>query len=440
MVHRLVQSRHPFVVLRGRTYYFRYAFPLHLRELCPWLPAEVKRSLRTDSFSDAVALVETRLPIIKLLKQSRDIALVEPLYHRLVDFSSQVGQWTKAQFKVLSSALAQGEHASPVMEKQPSVPRLQTVWQDFVKWKKWTRRRADQNQRTFDNLKFFLGNVPVNRITKADLKKALESISMLPVRNKKPYTKMALNQLVKLDVPESDYLSSKSVREHLKLAQGIFSSYLVREADILTHAPTDGVRWEVVNNRYASLTDVQVRESLERSEGKPEWFSWFMRIAVYTGARRSEIAALRSGDFKFCRDTQRHYMVIHKGKTDAARRVVPKHSRLIEQGLLAWVDEAGDLLFPVAATTPNRVTENFASLLDESMNDIGERIVFHSVRHTFITKARATGLNTALIQQIVGHEKTGAGITDRYTHSFQMKDILPVVDCIEYDVLGAKER
>jgi len=439
MVHRQVHNRYPFIVLRGRTYYFRFAFPLHLRKLCPWLPVEVKRSLRTASFSEAVALVEAKLPLINLLKRCRDSDQVEPLFTRLTDFTEQFSEWVSKQYEVLSVLLKQSDSNSQSSKRKellPSAPRLETVWKDFLQKRKWNKRRADQNQRTFDNLRFFLGNVPVNRIKKSDIKKALESISMLPVRNKKPYSRMTIKQLSRLDVPAEDLLSSKSVREHLKLAQGIFSSYLVREVDLLASSPTEGVRWEVQNNRYASVTDAQIRDVLRRSVSKPEWFQWFLRLAVYSGARRSEIASLKGSDFKLCSDTHRYYFVIHKGKTQAARRVVPVHAKLIEDGLLNWIGDSEDLLFPVASTTPNRVTENFGSLLDEQVNDIGERIVFHSVRHTFITKARATALNTALIQQVVGHEKSGAGVTDRYTHTFQMKDVLPVVDVIDYGESG----
>ncbi len=46
MVQTLVQSH---LILRGDTYYFRYVLPAHIRSLCPSLPAEIKRSLRTGS-------------------------------------------------------------------------------------------------------------------------------------------------------------------------------------------------------------------------------------------------------------------------------------------------------------------------------------------------------------------------------------------------------
>lgn len=93
--------------------------------------------------------------------------------------------------------------------------------------------------------------------------------------------------------------------------------------------------------------------------------------------------------------------------------------------------KGGDLIFPIAAGNLNRVTENFYALLDVKLNDLGERRVFHSTRHTFITKTRAAGVANSIVQQVVGHEKTGAGMTDRYTHTFQLKDVLGAVDCIK---------
>ncbi|MCP3684805.1 MAG: DUF3258 domain-containing protein [bacterium] len=438
MVQQLVQSRHPYVILRGRTYYFRYAFPKHLRDLCPWLPAEVKRTLRTSSFSDAVAFVTQKQSLINVLKCCRDASLVKGLYERLQDFSGDMQGWVGSQYKALIGQ--EGCSGNTVIASTPKSsygPKLSRVWNDFIKWKNWTAKRTSTNELLFNNLMFFLGDKSITHITKADVKKALGSISKLPVRNKRPYSRMALKDIVKRDIPEEDRISSKSVREHLKLMQGMFSSYLVKEVELLDRSPTEGVRWEVENNRYGNMTDVQVRHVLKRSVNKPEWFRWFLKIAVYSGARRSEIAALEATDFRYCEDTQRHYFLIRKGKTPAARRFVPVHRELIQAGLIAWIGKQEGMLFPIAANTPNRVTENFAGLLDEHVNGMGERIVFHSVRHTFITKARAATPNTALIQQVVGHEKTGAGMTDRYTHSFQMKDVLPVVDKVDYRSSGS---
>ena len=67
-----------------------------------------------------------------------------------------------------------------------------------------------------------------------------------------------------------------------------------------------------------------------------------------------------------------------------------------------------------------------------SFDDYGNRKVFHSFRHTFVTKARGAGIALDHVQQVVGHEKIKAGVTDRYTHQQPLKVVLDVVDCIDY--------
>lgn len=433
MVRKLVHNRHPFIVLRGNTYYFRFVLPSHLRNLCPLLPKEAKRSLHTDSFSEAVYLVSQKLPLIKLLKKCTDDDQIRALWERLMDFSEVVNLCVDEKLKRLTGL--------PVESDVPSIeykgdfkngPLLSEAWGGFVSWKSWNDKRDKDNQRVFDNLFYFLGDVPVGDVSKADLKSALVSIAGLPQRNKKAYKNKPLSELVAMDIPDSDLVSGKYVKEHLKLAQGLFNSYLVREIDILTISPTEGLRWEYDDNRYASLTDAEIKQVIKSSETGPEWFQWFLKIAIYSGARRSEIASLRASDFKFCCDTNRYYFVIHKGKTQAARRMVPIHKCLVTMGLIQWIGDGSRLIFPVASGNLNRVTDNFNRLINEKYNDLGERKVFHSIRHTFITKARAKGVSNVIVQQVVGHEKSGAGMTDRYTHTFQLKDILGVVDSIEF--------
>ncbi|MGB0466358.1 MAG: hypothetical protein ACPGF7_02350 [Pontibacterium sp.] len=84
---KLVHSSHPFIVLRGNTCYFRFTLPSHLRRLCPLLPGEAKRSLHTDSISEAVYLVSHKLPLIKLLRRCRNDGQAKALWEGLIDFS-----------------------------------------------------------------------------------------------------------------------------------------------------------------------------------------------------------------------------------------------------------------------------------------------------------------------------------------------------------------
>lgn len=430
MVQKLVQANYPYLYLRGTTYYFRFILSPTIRSKCPSLPREIKRSLRTDSFTDAVAMVSEKIPLLNIMKECACEVLLVDIYQKLADFTKEISGWVNRKLQMYMSGSVDANGKSTTQRK--SSLKLDTAWDQFVQWKSWTDKQAKANQRIYDNLKFFLGNVPVDRVSKKDLKSALERISKLPQRNKKGYKLIPLRMLVKLPIPLADRISSKYVKEHLALCQSFFSRYLKNEMDAIDISPTEGIKWIYEINRYGSFTDAEVRNALSKSTQKPEWFKWFLLLTVYSGARRSEIAGLTKSDIKFCDDTQRYYFVIKEGKTKAAKRAVPIHHELLKSGLLQWIAGGEEQIFDTAYRNLNRVTDLFGSLLEKNVNDYGERLVFHSIRHTFITKARAAGIGDVLVQQVVGHEKSGAGQTDRYTHTFQLKDVLKVVDSISY--------
>ena len=431
MVQTLVQNNHRYLLRRGNTYYFRFVLPSHVRQICPSLPREVKRSLATDNFATALYFINEKPSLIGLVKRCRDAVQLKLLCERLRDFS---GDFKKYVDRFVPRVVGRSEEPYMVSEEElkARVPKMSTAWKEFVDWKNWSPKALKNNKLLFDNILHFLGDVPVGVVTKRSLTEVLASISKLPQRNKRRYKGVPLKRLSSMEISDDDRISSKTVKEHLKLCQGFFSSYLVKERQVLSQSPTEGISMDTENNRFASLGDAQVVQLFQKASRKPEWFRWMLLLAAYSGARRSELARLRSEDFRVCPDTGRHYFVIHYGKTKAARRVVSVHFRLMEIGFIDWVEEMGGILFPVAHTNPNRVTDMFSSLLDIKVNDLGERIVFHSLRHTFITKARSAGIETVLVQQVVGHEKAGAGLTDRYTHTFPLKSVLVVVDSIDY--------
>ncbi|WP_018881653.1 tyrosine-type recombinase/integrase [Thioalkalivibrio sp. ALE30] len=436
LVHSLVQSGHPYVTPRGRVFWFRFAMPRHVRRLCPHLPREIKRTLRTDSYPEALYLVSQRGDVIRQVKRSRCKQTLERLCTRLADFSEAqedlVGQSSGRAAEGVTVALkASGGGVQPETEKTIELT-LSEAWKQFVSGKQWTDKLRKNNESLMANLKFFLGDVRVSEIGKKDLQVVLERIARLPQRNRKAYRGRSLKELVEAQIPPEHRISGKTVKEHLKLCQSFFGTYLTRELGVLKRSPTEGLKLTHPDARFAALGDADVRSLLEKAKGKPEWVRWFMLLAAYTGARRSELAGLIPSDFKRCSDTGRHYVVIRGGKTRAARRMIPLHLQLLGSGLLDWVARHDGLLFPTANANPNRVTDHFSSLCPARVNDLGERVVFHSLRHTFITKARAAGVSTARVQQVVGHETKGGGVTDRYTHVFHLRHVLEVVDSISY--------
>ncbi|MCT6663719.1 hypothetical protein N4Q52_06845 [Enterobacter mori] len=144
-------------------------------------------------------------------------------------------------------------------------------------------------------------------------------------------------------------------------------------------------------------------------------------MLAYTGARRGEIAKLEKSPIKYNEDSQRHYLLIPEGgqeKTENATRQVVIHPKLIEWGVLDFV---------------NRQWKELADVCDQLgipyLDDYGQRRLVHSFRHTMISTCLAAWVgNLAHLQQVVGHEKSGSGITRRYLHTFPLSSVSYVID------------
>jgi integrase len=143
---------------------------------------------------------------------------------------------------------------------------------------------------------------------------------------------------------------------------------------------------------------------------------WMPLIALYSGARQEELAQLRVADFHVAEGLGTYYEIHDRDenrnvKNSESVRNVPVHPALRKLGLLRYVDslrEAGEtLLFPKLTARKNgerapAVSHAFGRLCDElGLTDDG--LVFHSLRHTFITYARESRVGDDVRRAITGH-------------------------------------
>ncbi|WP_238561442.1 tyrosine-type recombinase/integrase [Pantoea dispersa] len=345
--------------------------------------------------------------------------------------------------QIVSSMRPDREYASIPAEKphEPLIPAisLSEAWEGFVRFKSdWKPQIRQGNEKYFEVIKAVLGaDTSVTDINRRDIKNLLEVVEGLPRQNKKPYNKMTIQQCLDLDeIPDDDLISSKTVRDYLKLCQGLFSSYLTVEMGIFESSPTHNVRYEAQSKSYGNYSRTEMRKLVEHFTTLEDWKKWVFLLLSYTGARRAEISKLTVSDIRFDDDSQWHYIMIEDSKTDAGTRQVPLAPRLVEMGFLKYVQgkAAGEKLFPeiTNSTQLTRIFHVIRETLDiDYMDDHKSRRIVHSLRHTFITEVQKTN-NTQLVQQVVGHEHSNIGQTQRYTHRFTVSDLLPVVNSFDW--------
>ena len=315
---------------------------------------------------------------------------------------------------------------------------------EFLQWEEGGRSRTKEVQQTYSrDLNFLIhviGDKPINKVAKEDIKEALSFKKCMPVMNKNPYRQWGVEETVQrikegYEVEDDeDLVSSKTVKETLKCYQSFFSSFLFKEKDLLEKSPTENVTLTYESESYAPYTDTQMVDIVNYCRENPSEKTMVILIGAYTGMRLSEICNLTKESIRHDEESGYNYIFIKKGKTPAACRIVPICNKLKSAGLLEHINsfKSEQKMFSKKIDLITNEIQKIREILHiPHENEFGQRRVFHSIRHSVITKVRSKQISDPVLQKVVGHQ-TVKSITDRYTHNFPVKDLTCVVDCLDW--------
>lgn len=186
---------------------------------------------------------------------------------------------------------------------------------------------------------------------------------------------------------------------------------------------------------------------------------WAPLIGLFSGARLGEILQLELNDIRkvdgiFCFDINDDGE--KSVKTASSKRIIPIHPLLLEFGLVNRVESLRKLgfneLFPMVLASPktgmkgDSVSKWFTRYRRKcgvkDKDDKGLNRVFHSLRHTVVTRLRAEKVDETLVQALIGHEQTRS-VTDGYdSNEVSVSDLLNSAvmkldfGCLPVDVLS----
>ncbi|WP_336193695.1 integrase [Klebsiella aerogenes] len=450
MGHRTI--RH--TITRNGIYYVRFRLPGN---------KYFRKSLETDSYAQAQLLMSFASPVIPLVQ----CGTIQPDHFgkRLSEYGNRLKQqkdrWIAHQFlnyaqhniqpmvvQEYRETITPAAVTRPQKQDEPKeVLTLAGAWNMYKKEKaqNWTKAISQANERFMEVLMIVLGaSTDVTTITKQDIKQVMEIVENLPKRVMQPYRSMTVQQLIECDdVPPEDLVGAESIHKHLKIYKSLFKTFLTDNKDILEKSPTDGVVAAPSKARFGAYSAAEMRKfvgwALKQLDG---WQKWITLLLAYTGARRGEIAKLEKSQIKYDEDSQRHYLLIAEGgqgKTENATRQVAIHPKLIEWGFLDFVNRQWKekIFSPVSGKNMPKIGKVLADVRDQLgipyLDDYGQRRLVHSFRHTMISTCLAGWVgNLAHLQQVVGHEKSGLGITRRYLHTFPLSTICYVIDGLSW--------
>ena len=306
---------------------------------------------------------------------------------------------------------------------------LGTAVDDFIAEhsRQWAEKTIGQNRAYLNVLVEYFGHERLlATITKQDASEVKKVLQSLPAsRNTKPKLKaMPLMEVIK--EPGHKKIAAKTINSHIQMFK-MFFDWAERHG-YSPHTLFEGMKVKkdkASDSERKPFTPEQVRliytELTDNPSGlvRKDSHKWGMLLGMFTGARLNEICQLDIADVKQDGDTW-FLNITDEGddtkrvKSKAGRRKVPLHSQLISLGFLDFVDDRkkGTRLFPDYSYSANGgYGRNLGRWCNESfLPKLGIKqpgLVFHSLRHTVVTRLGQANVPEPIIQCIVGHARSG---------------------------------
>lgn len=333
-----------------------------------------KKSLSTDSYREASALMVSIIPHIPFVK-----SLATPIHVFEKFLSDLIASERRAARNPLlpqQQIIVPSEIVEPRPPAEPEkVLTLLDAWVMYKdeKGRNWTKSISMANDRYMEVLITVLGGeTGVTAITKQDIKQVMEVVENLPKRVVQPYRSMTIQQLIECDdVPPDELVGVEAIHKHLKLYKSLFKTFLTESKDLLQKSPTDGVVAVPSKARFGAYSTAEMKKFVGWALKQPDnWQKWITLLLAYTGARRGEIAKLDKSQIKYDEDSQRYYFLIAEGgqgKTENATRQVVIHPKLIEWGFLDFVNRQWKekIFSPVSGKNMSKIGKVLADVRDQ---------------------------------------------------------------------------
>ncbi|WP_245941269.1 site-specific integrase [Cereibacter changlensis] len=318
---------------------------------------------------------------------------------------------------------------APSAAPEPTSSRLSEAIADFMAEhsRQWPEKTSGQYQSYLAILVEHFGpDCRLAAMTKHDAAEVKKILQLLPAsRNTKPALKgLPLAEAIKVTGHKT--ISPKTINSHIALYRRFFiwaerhghTTHIIFDGMKVPRAksaPTDRKPFSAEQSRqiYAELT-TNGAGLVRRDSHK-----WGALLGMFTGARLNEICQLDIADvqqeqgiwFLNITDEGDNNKSV---KANASRRKVPLHPDLVRLGFLAFVEQRknGTRLFPDFSFSKNGgYGRNLGRWFNESflprLNMKQQALVFHSYRHTMVTRLGQADVPQPIVQCIVGHAREG---------------------------------
>ncbi|MCK1745913.1 site-specific integrase [Bradyrhizobium sp. 139] len=298
-----------------------------------------------------------------------------------------------------------------------------------------TVTEADAARRRFVEL---FGDLSLHRIHKGHGREYRDAISRIPKGLPAELKRLPLTQLLQRDLSAYEPRSATTINKSLTLLgavlaraeqDGYFDGTGWRNPfDVAFEVdPADEDYYEPFSKDELNLLMASPVFSarVRPVRGRGETAKWAPLLALFQGARRTEVIQLLVQDVAKDPDTDVWTLRFDREgdkriKTVSSVRRVPIHPELLRLGFLLFVEERRRAVGPLASLWPefedrcklasraNKWSEWFNAYLAQHVIDDPVK-KFHSFRGTFKRYGRAAGVDEVVINHLVGHSNSSVG-------------------------------
>lgn len=439
----------PGLNLRGGIYQLRTTIPTDLR--VRFGCACIRKSLNTSDRSEAelVGSVE-RARLLALFAAARKSSsslpnlsaqtrkVLEPLQGIVVPAGAEPSDspQTGVNASVQAIASASPKKAAAASLAGPALfaemPTLKDLYQRWQRSKKRAKSSEQACLLAIDTCEKALGRLPIDQLTRAHGDAFRAWLQEQPI-------------------------SPKTARDRFTWVKSLLG-YASRELELLSKQPWEGMeigvskaqtrrpwRDDELQQLFTQPLFTAYDTPKTKKSGSDAAY-WVPIIALYSGARISELAQLRTCDISTL-DGVPMLTITDTGegqhvKSDAGHRSIPIHSELVRLGLLEYVQairEAGhDKLWPMLSIDPERPGLYLSNWFGEYRRSAGltERYPdFHSFRHSVRTRMSRAKILEKVQDAITGHETQGSVGTKVY-QDVGLEERLEAIQAISYPALS----
>ena len=296
---------------------------------------------------------------------------------------------------------------------------------------------------------YFNEDTPVYRITRDNLLEFRDLLYKIPTKlaQKSRYKDKSLSQILKLG-EKDDKLSEPTIQKYMIRVIQFFnycfdSGYIGKSITAKMNVKIDidpseraVLPYDVSEARkiFEIVTSIKQSGKSPSSRIEASELYYVTMIAAYSGMRIKEITQLHKEDIVLKDGIYCFNINTNDGKTTKTKnsiRFVPIHSKLIDLGLLEYVNskKSGNIF----KVSNKDFSEIFRSQIQRKFIDKDSKKTFYSFRHYFIDYLVQREVEANLIAQIVGHEKQYKILLNTYAKPINANTLKSKVEMVSYD-------